>query len=105
MTQNKITSNVEVTEEMIAAWKKKYGDVYIVSSEGRTAYLRRPDRKVLGAAGVIGGPDLLKQKEYMMRSCWLGGDETLLEEDKFFFGLSGQVDAMIEVATVELKKA
>lgn len=96
---------MEVTEEMIAAWKKKYGEVYIVSSEGKTAYLRRPDRSIIGAASVLGGLDNIKQKEVMIRNCWLGGDEDILNEDKYFFGLSGQVDAMIEVAEVELKKA
>lgn len=105
MAQNKTTANGEVTAEMIAAWKKKYGDVYVVTSEGKTAYLRRPDRNIIGAASVLGGQDPIKQKEVMIRNCWLGGDEALLDEDKYFLGLSLRMDSMVEVAEVELKKA
>lgn len=107
MAQNKTTAHeaaTEATPAMIAGWKNKYGEVYVVSSEGKTAYLRRPDRKIISAAAVLGGSDNLKQKEVLIRNCWLGGDEALLEEDKYFLGLSTQVDAIIEVAQVELKK-
>lgn len=93
-----------ITPEMIEGWKKKYGEVYVVSTEGKTAYLRRPDRQIISAASVLGGPDNLKQKEVLIRNCWLGGDEEILNEDRYFLGLSIQVDAIIEIAQVELKK-
>lgn len=101
----KPTTAIAVTPEQIADWKRKYGEVYIATSEGRTAYLRRPDRKIISAAAVLGGADNLKQKEVLIRNCWLGGDEEMLTEDKYFLGLSTQIDALIEVAQVELKKA
>lgn len=94
-----------VTPEQIADWKRKYGEVYVATAEGRTAYLRRPDRKIISAAAVLGGSDNLKQKEILIRNCWLGGDEEMLAEDKYFLGLSTRIDALIEVAQVELKKA
>lgn len=99
------TATTTVTPDQIADWKRKYGEVYVASSEGRTAYLRRPDRKIISAAAVLGGSDNLKQKEILIRNCWLGGDEEMLAEDKYFLGLSTQIDALIEVAQVELKKA
>ena len=64
----------EVTPEIIEGWKKKYGDVFCVEAEGRKGYLRRPDRRIIASANVIGGVDGLKVKEILLRNCWLGGE-------------------------------
>ena len=46
--------------EKIQEWKDKYGDVYRVDVDGHTAYLKRPSRKALGAAAVLGKQDPMK---------------------------------------------
>ena len=38
----------------IAAWKKKYGDVFAYEVDGKTCYLHRPGRDVIAAASVVG---------------------------------------------------
>lgn len=98
-------ASAEVTPEMVEGWKKQYGDVFVVESEGKTAWLRRPDRKAISAANVIGGSDVVKINEILIRNCWLGGDMEFQTDDRLFYGLGPKVNALIEVAAVELKKA
>ena len=81
----------EVTPEIIEGWKKKYGDVFCVEAEGRKGYLRR-------------GVDGLKVKEILLRNCWLGGDNALLDEDRYFLGILPHADAIIEIVESDLKK-
>lgn len=95
----------EVTSEVIEGWKKKYGDVFVIEADGKRAWLRRPDRKIIGAAAVLGGENPIKQKEVMLRNVWLGGDEELRDDDRYFLGLAGQLDALVDIAQVSLKKA
>ncbi len=94
----------EVTPEIIEGWKKKYGDVFCVEAEGRKGYLRRPDRRIIASANVLGGVDGLKVKEILLRNCWLGGDNALLDEDRYFLGILPHADAIIEIVESDLKK-
>lgn len=103
--KQKPAASAEVTPEIIEGWKKQYGEVFVVESEGKKAWLRRPDRKAISAANVVGGSDALKINEVLIRNCWLGGDMEFQTEDRLFYGLGPQVNALIEVAAVELKKA
>jgi hypothetical protein len=108
MDNNTMTSapaGADITPAMIEGWKKKYGDVFIVEADGKRAYLRRPDRQTIAAAAVIGGADGFKQKEIVIRNCWLGGDRELVEADKYFLSLAAQVDSIVEIVEVSLKKA
>lgn len=98
------TSAAAITSEQIAAWKKKHGKVYKVESEGKIGYLHRPTRQIISAAAVFGNGDALKSKEVFIENCWLGGDEELKTDDKYFLALAGQVDEMIEIAQMELKE-
>lgn len=105
-TQNATASTAEgVTPEMVAEWKAKYGDVFVIESEGRKGWIRRPDRKVIGAAAVIAGSDLLKNREVILRNCWLGGDMALQNDDRYFLAVATQIDKTIEMAELEIKKA
>ena len=36
----------KATVEQIEEWKKKHGDVFQVTVEGKTAYLHKPDRNL-----------------------------------------------------------
>lgn len=94
----------KVTKEQIAGWKKKHGDVFMLECDGKVAYVRRPDRKVLDAAHVTsqGGP--LKYNEFILNNIWLGGDEEFKADDALFLGVSEQLGEIIEKKSVELKK-
>lgn len=94
----------EVTKEQIESWKKKHGDVFEVNVDGRTAYLKRPDRKVLGAASVLGKDDPMKYNETLLENCWLGGDEEIKTDDSLFLGVSSVLAEIIEIKKAEIKK-
>lgn len=94
----------EVTKEQIESWKKKHGDVFEVNVDGRTAYLKRPDRKVLGAASVLGKDDPMKYNETLLGNCWLGGDEEIKTDDSLFLGVSSVLAEIIEIKKAEIKK-
>lgn len=94
----------EITPEQIGEWKKQHGKVFRIESGGKVAYLRRPTRKIIAMANVIGGVDLLKVREVLVQNCWLGGDMDFQTDDRYFLGLSTQVDAIIEMAEVSLKE-
>lgn len=106
MTEKKTAAPVaaEITPEIIEGWKKQYGDVFCVEAEGRKGYLRRPDRRIIASANVLGGVDGLKIKEILLRNCWLGGDDALLDEDRYFLGILPHADAIIEIVESDLKK-
>lgn len=90
--------------EKIQEWKDKYGDVYRVDVDGHTAYLKRPSRKALGAAAVLGKQDPMKYNEVLLSNCWLEGDEAIKTDDALFLGVSAQLAEIIEIKEATLKK-
>lgn len=94
----------KATVEQIEEWKKKHGDVFQVTVEGKTAYLHKPDRKALGAATVIGKSDPMKYNEILLNNCWIAGDEEIKKDDALFLGVSAKLADLIEVKEAELKK-
>lgn len=98
-------TKAEITiEQKIEEWKKKYGDVYQVEVDGHTAYLKKPSRKALGAAAVIGKQDPMKYNEVLLNNCWIEGDETIKTDDALFLGVSAQLAEIIEIKEATLKK-
>ena len=98
-------TKVEKTiEQKISEWKAKHGDVFQVEVDGRVAYLKRPYRKVLGAAAVTGKSDPMKYNEVILNNCWLEGAEELRTDDAMFLGVSAQLAEIIEIKEATLKK-
>ncbi|KAA6346438.1 hypothetical protein EZS27_006088 [termite gut metagenome] len=94
----------EITQQQIDEWKAKWGSVYLVEIEEKKAYLRKPDRKALSAAAVVGKNDPIKYNEILLTNCWLGGDEVIKTDDSYFLGISGKLSEIIEIKEAELKK-
>ncbi len=93
----------EITQAQIDQWKKKYGKVYkLIAEDGSVGYIRRPDRKILSHATAVAGTDAIKFNETILRDCWLGGDESLLDDDAKFLAISAQLDKVINTVQVEL---
>jgi len=91
--------------EKIEAWKKKHEDVFVVSFEdGKTGYLKKPDRKIMSFAMTRMQTNPLGYAEVILQQCWLGGDDEIKTNDKYFFGAAAQLEKMIEVKNAELKK-
>ncbi len=103
--ENKIVPpEKNVSQEQVEAWKKKHGDVFRVVVGGRVAYLKRPDRRTLGAAAVVGKNDPMKYNEILLKNCWLDGDEEIKTDDSLFLGVSAKLGELIEIEEAELKK-
>lgn len=105
LEKTNMETKVEKTiEQKISEWKAKHGDVFQVEVDGRVAYLKRPDRKVLGAAAVTGKSDPMKYNEVILNNCWLEGDEEIRTNDAMFLGVSAQLAEIIEIKEATLKK-
>lgn len=99
-----ILKGSDVTQEMIDAWKKQYGDIFRVKVEDKTCYLKVPTRKTLSYATQASKTNPLKFNEIIIDGCWLGGDEDFKTNDSYFLALSSKLDEIIEVKEVELEK-
>lgn len=104
MTNKKIETATEVSALQIQEWKKKYGDVFLVECEGKKAYLKKPDRQILGAASSLSRNNPMQFSETIITNCFLGGDEIFKTDDSYFMALSVQLDSLIDIKVAELKK-
>ena len=98
----------DISKQQIDAWKAKYGDVFKISvGEGedkKSCYLRKPNRKELGAASSIGTSDPLKFNEFILNNCWLGGDPEIKTDDTLFLSVAPKLANLIEIKDAELEK-
>lgn len=94
----------KVTKEQIEAWKAKHGNVFLLEVEDKKAYIRSPKRKELSASTTIGANDGLKANEFLLKVCWLAGDEELKTIDSYFLGAVSQLEQIIEIKQASIKK-
>lgn len=94
----------DVTKEVIEQWKKEHGDVFMVTVDDKVGYIKKPDRKTLGAAMAFGKTNPLKFNETILNNCWLGGDEEIKDDDGCFMAVGAQLDKIIELKEAEIKK-
>lgn len=92
------------TPEQIEAWKKQFGEVFLLEVDGHVAYLKKPSRKVMSLALTTGKSDPIKFGEIILKNTWIEGDQAIQDDDKLFFGTMQQLDQMMEFADAELKK-
>jgi hypothetical protein len=65
----------------LAAWQDKYGQLFLLNVDGRTAYLRAPKRQRLIEAATRHKKDVVRLLIYLLHSCWLGGAVELKVKD------------------------
>lgn len=103
MSENKETA--KVTKEQIAEWKKEFGKIYkYKTKDGKECYLKCPTRKIIAAANVYAGNDIILQRDTVSKNCFLGGDNSIVNEDKYLYDLSNHLDSMIDMVEGELKE-
>lgn len=94
-----------VTQDTIDTWKKKHGEIFLISFEdGKEVYLKKPDRKVLSLAMSKMQSNPLGFAETILNQCFIGGDEEIKTNDNYFFGAAAQLEGLIETKQAELKK-
>ena len=96
--------NKEITEAQINLWKKKHGDVFLITVEDKKAYIKKPTRQILAHATAVGSSDAFKFNETILNDCWLDGDDEMKFNDDYFLAISGQLDKVIEIKEAEIKK-
>lgn len=94
----------KVTTQQIAEWKKKHGDIFKITVDGKEAYLHKPDRKTLGYATSLASNEPLKFNEVLLNNCWLGGDTEIKTDDTLFLSASSKLAELIEIKNAELVK-
>lgn len=94
LVQNAINA-ADVTEQMIAEWKQKFGGVFKhETQDGKVAYFKMPDRKILGMSTIA--PDNVASNEIIARNCFLAGDEIIIDDDAYFFGLCVELPKFVK---------
>lgn len=94
------------TDDQIKEWKEQHGNVFkfISESDNVVCYLRQPTRQELSYAGKVGATDALKYNDYILKACWLGGDEEIRTKDMMFLGISEQLDQICQFTKFQLEK-
>jgi hypothetical protein len=95
---------MEVTKEQIAEWKAKHGEISKISVDGKSCYLKQPNRKDMGYAAMAGKENPIKFNEVILNACWLGGDEEIRTNDMLFMSASSQIASLIELKEATLEK-
>ncbi|MBQ7530841.1 MAG: hypothetical protein IJT12_03975 [Paludibacteraceae bacterium] len=93
-----------LTKEAIAELKKKYGDIFKITVDGKSCILRKPNRKELSYASVAGKNDPIKFNESILNACFVAGDQEILTDDYLFLAASAKLEGVIEIKTAELEK-
>lgn len=70
----------------------------------KVGYIRTPTRTEISFASTFLPNDQLGYADAILQNCWLEGDEELKENDKYFLALVSQIDDIIEVEEVAIKK-
>lgn len=94
----------EIKDTQIEAWKRQWGDVFKITVEDSVCYLRKPDRQTIKAVATLSQNDPIRSSEIMLENCWIVGDEAIKTDDAKFLAVAGQMAALVEVKTAELKK-
>lgn len=94
----------QLSDAEVEALKAKYKDVFELKIENSYAYLRKPNRKELGAASTMGATDPLAFNESLLADCWLAGDENIKTDDELFLAACQVLPTLLEAKTAALKK-
>lgn len=91
----------EITQEQIEAWKREHGKVFVAKAGECAGYFRKPTRKELSYAMTLREKPL-EMTELILRSCWLGGDEAMLEDNECLLGCDKLVEKLLHVKEMEV---
>lgn len=103
MNIEKFTAD-QITEQLIAELKKKYKNVFKFKTEdGKVALFRSPSRQEMEAASVLASSNKFLQSNTMLaKATFLGGDECIINDDQYFYGLTEHLKAIIKKVEGEL---
>lgn len=91
------------TAEQISEWKNKYGNVFRSVVGDSVCYLKKPDRKTMSYVATLGN-NPIRANEVLLENCWLGGDESIKNEDEKFYGVSAKLNEIVAIKEAEITK-
>ncbi|MBO7052204.1 MAG: hypothetical protein J6W24_06020 [Prevotella sp.] len=94
---------MKITKEQIAGWKKKHGEVFQITVDGKSCVLRRPTRRDLSYVSTI-KEDKIQVLETLLNQLWVDGDKEIKEDDQLFFAVAQKMETILEVKEAEIKK-
>lgn len=96
----------EITPEVIEGLKAvNPRGVWQIDIDGKIGYVRKPTREEMKYAMTLATKnDPLGMVEEILKSCWLGGDQELLDDDDYFYGAAMQLQELVEIKAGQLKK-
>ena len=93
---------MNLTKEQIAELKKKHGEIFEISVEGKSCIVRRPNRKDLSYVSVVKDP--IKMSETILKQLWVEGDKAIQEQDDLFLAVIPKMEEVIKVKESQIKK-
>jgi hypothetical protein len=93
---------MQYTEQQLAAWKQKHGELYEISVDDKSCILHKPTRQDLSYVSVIKDP--IKLSETLLKQLWVEGDKEILEQDDLFIAVANKMDVLMTVKEAEVKK-
>jgi hypothetical protein len=101
----------QISEEQIEALKRKHGIVLTLEvkandegTEIALAYLKRPDRLLLGAYFNKNKINQISAKEMLLTGCWLDGDKRIQTDDDLFLSACPSLEYFFDIRESSLKK-
>ncbi|NPD91696.1 hypothetical protein [Xylanibacter muris] len=93
---------MKYTKEQVSEWKRKHGEVFELSVEGKSCILRRPNRKDLSYVSVVKDP--IQMSETLLKQLWVAGDMEIQEDDALFLAVIPKMEEVIKVKESAIKK-
>lgn len=93
---------MKYTEEQVAEWKRKHGDIFELSVEDKSCIVRRPNRKDLSYVSVVNNP--IQMSETLLKQLWVDGDKEILEDDSLFLAVIPKMEEVIKIKESAIKK-
>lgn len=115
---------MEITQEQIAEWKAKHGEVWLIEvaeepidfessmvvttieagQPTAKGYLRKPSTKEQSFAYAKMQDSAVACGEFLLKQCWLAGDERLKDHPSFKLAAASQAAALAELRVAKIKK-
>ena len=88
----------QATEAQISEWRSKYKyGVYAIEVDGHVGYFKNPDRNELNCAmSKADSEKALAIYEELASLTFIGGSETVLEDDQMFIGVCQEMKVKLD---------
>ena len=93
----------QATEAQIEMWKRQFGAVFSTVVEQHVAYFKKPSRQQMSYSMIFAN-DPMKQTETLLRECFIGGSEVIINDMEYMLGASSILSTLVETKRVEVAK-